>query len=282
MHTLRIAIFQFAPRLGDPEANAKHIADRCAESQADLFITPELSLTGYDLGDEAAYLALPVEVGKPFAGPAVLRACAGAAIVGLAESSGNGFAFNSLVALEAGTVSFRHRKVYLPTYGMFDEGRFWGRGDVVREWTYGMWKIGLLVCEDFWHPGLAWALAVRGIHLLIVAAAAPGRDIQADAPDRGRFASWESWERIARVTAQVYGIHVVVANRVGVEGGITFAGGSFVVGPDGAVLARSGETESVIDCEIEIGDVERARRPASHARDEDVRTVLRAIVDVPE
>jgi predicted amidohydrolase len=277
MRTLRLGIFQFSPRLGEPDANAERIAGCAAD--VDVLLTPELSLTGYDLGDIATDHAIRVAVGEAFEGPHAIAVSMSTVIVGVAESCADTVTRNALVAVREGVVVHKHRKIHLPTYGMFDEARFWGRGDRLDPWPMDPWRIGFLVCEDFWHPGLVWALAARGVNLLCVAAAAPGRSVREPSDGRGMFGSWDSWERMARMTSEVYGMYVAVANRIGVEGGVTFAGGSLLTGPDGAVLARSGSDETLLECVLSFDEVARARRPWSHSRDDDRRIVMRAIED---
>src|ERR687893_824298 len=116
-----------------------------------------------------------------------------------------------------------------------DEWRYFGRGDRVEPFEVNGWRIGVLICEDFWHPALTYILAMQGIHALVVLAAAPGRGALTGGEEGAFFASSDAWERIARTTAQLYGIYVAVCNRVGVEGGVTFAGESLVVAPDADV-----------------------------------------------
>ncbi len=269
---MRLAILQLAPLLGDLRGNAARIATAARAARADgaeLLLTPELSLTGYDLGDEAALLAAPVVLGGPAAFAPEL-AEAGDIVVGLPELGDDGVVYNTAAHLRNGRVLFRHRKRYLPTYGMFDELRWFGRGTRIEAYDAGDgWRVGLLVCEDFWHPALAYLLAVRGINLLLVAAAPPGRGaLQAEGD--ALFASSAVWERMARTTAQLYGIYVALAIRVGVEGGATFAGGSVIAGPGGEVLARAPEAEeATISAELSLAELARSRRPYAHVRDEE-------------
>jgi predicted amidohydrolase len=274
--TLRLGVAQLAAALRAVERNAEAIAAAATAAGADLLLTPELSLTGYDLGDAVHRLALRAEPGTRLPVPALERA-PGLIVVGLPEHALRG-PFNTAAALHAGAVVFRHRKLYLPTYGMFDEGRWFGRGTSVDAWsTPSGWRIGILICEDFWHPALSYLLAAHDIELLLVTAAAPGRGVW-EAGQHGAFASADSWERIARTTAQLYGIYVALANRVGVEGGVTFAGGSLIVGPDGAVLGRAGErAETTLFAELTRAELERCRRPYAHARDEDHGLVAREL-----
>lgn len=274
---LRLALAQTAPLLRDPGRNAQVVATLAADARADLLITPELSLTGYDVGDAVHSLGTPVSIGTPLVAAGPLADAPGQVLVGLVES-GRGGPYNTAVVLAGGDVVFRHRKLYLPTYGMFDEARWFGRGLTVEAWEpVPGWRAGLLICEDFWHPGLIYVLASRGIDLLLVQAAAPGRGVWTGG-EYGTFASADVWERMARAAAQVYGIYVALVNRVGVEGGVTFAGGSVVIGPDGEVIARAGNTKpELIPVELSMDALSAARRPYSHARDDDARLVMREL-----
>ncbi|HEX2166262.1 MAG TPA: nitrilase-related carbon-nitrogen hydrolase [Longimicrobiales bacterium] len=273
---LRLAVVQTAPVLREPARNAGTIARHARDAAADIVLTPELSLTGYDVGDAVHELARDVVPGRVFAEPA-LATVPGYLVAGCIEAARRG-PFNTAAVLHAGRVHFRHRKLYLPTYGMFDEGRWFGRGTTLHVWTLpNGWRIGILICEDFWHPGLIYTLASRGIDALLVQAAAPGRGAW-EGSAHGRFASADVWERIARTTAQLHGIYVALANRTGVEGGVTFAGGSLVAGPDGSLLARAADRgEDVLSVEMSRAAVLASRRPYSHERDDDVRLVIREL-----
>lgn len=275
--TLRLRIEQFAPALCGVNANVARIARAQADGAADgvdLLVTPELSLTGYDVRDAVHTLASP-ESDAPYPalaeGPDV--------VVGTIERDGAFVPYNAMLHLRGGRVLHRHRKVYLPTYGMFDEGRWFGRGDTVRAYDAGGgWRAGLLVCEDLWHPSLAWLLAAQGAHLIIAQSAGAGRGAVAGGANGGRFASWDAWEHLARAAAIAYGCYVALANRVGVEGALCFGGGSMIVAPDGAVLARGDDLgEDRVDAELSLETVAAARRPFAHARDDDPRLVAREL-----
>jgi predicted amidohydrolase len=285
MQPLRLALFQSAPRLRDPAWNAARIATAAADVPCDLFLTPELSLTGYDVGDDAPRLAVPLPLGgrHRFAGDAegeMLRDVAPPLVVGLLEADEAGGApYNAAVVLDRGDIAFRHRKIYLPTYGMFDEARWFARGGTLDVCPLpGGWRAGVLVCEDFWHPGLAYVLAAARIHVLLVLAAAPGRGVLEGSEAGGAFASADAWERIARATAQQYAIYVCLANRVGVEGGVTFGGGSLVVDPAGSVRARADSfAEELLEVVLDPHALAGARTPYAHQRDDDARLVAREL-----
>jgi predicted amidohydrolase len=270
--TLSLAVAQTAPVLRDVAGNASRLRDLAGSAGADLLVSPELSLTGYDVGDAVHHLAATLPDTA-----SLLDGAPGLVIAGAIERA-HGGPFNTAVAARNGRPVFAHRKLYLPTYGMFDEGRFFGRGSTLETFEPAPgWSAGILVCEDFWHPGLAYVLASRGIDLLVVQAAAPGRGVWAGGAT-GAFASADVWERMARTTAQLYGIYVAFANRVGVEGGVTFAGGSLIAGPDGAVIDQAPDHAPALlraTCTREA--IDAARRPYAHARDDDPRLVVREL-----
>jgi NAD+ synthase (glutamine-hydrolysing) len=274
---VRLRVEQFAPVLGDAEANLAHLAAAQADAArdgVDVLVTPELALTGYDVRDRVHALAVP-QAERPFPelsdGPDV--------VLGLVERDDAFVPHNAALHLRRGAVLHRHHKVYLPTYGMFDEGRYFGRGDRVRAYDAGGgWRMGLLVCEDLWHPALTYLLAAGGARLLVALTAPPGRGVPA--PDAGpsRFASAASWEHLARAAAAAYGVYVVLANRVGVEGGAVFGGGSLIVAPGGDVLARGDDLAADRPtAELSLDAVASARRPYAHARDDDPHLVLREL-----
>jgi predicted amidohydrolase len=261
---LHLSVLQFAPRMADEAANVDTITNMLGHSPTDLAVTPELSLTGYDLRDavpEVAHAKLPA---FGFRYPT---------LVGAIESA-SGLVYNVAAVAHRAEATVVHRKVYLPTYGMFDEGRYFGRGDRIEPFDVQGFRIGVLICEDFWHPALAYLHAMQGIHALVVMAAAPGRGALTGGENGAFFASSDSWERIARTTAQLYGIYVVVCNRTGVEGGVTFAGESLVVAPDATVVARAGVEPQRLDVVLNANEIVRGRRPGAHLRDDDTRLLL--------
>src|SRR5690606_37897167 len=133
---LTLAIEQFSPQLRAPEANLAHIV-RAAEG-VDLLLTPELSLTGYDVGDAAHHLALPLEPGAPF--PLDNARTDAAFVIGMIERGRDGTPYNACTLVRDGRVLHRHRKIYLPTYGMFDEARFFGSSDVLEPYDLDGWR----------------------------------------------------------------------------------------------------------------------------------------------
>jgi predicted amidohydrolase len=235
---VRVALAQVAPRLGDVAANLELAADRlraAAAEGADLVVFPELALTGYLLSDLVPEVAMATTDEQ-------LRALSHNApgslvAVGFVEETDDHRYANSAVLLRDGEVVGLHRKVYLPTYGMFDEGRFTRAGDRIRTTEVGepLGRIGLSICEDFWHPSVPMLQAHDGASLLVNLAAGPAR---APGSEAG-LAAIAGWHRMQETYALLGTVAVAFCNRVGNEEGLTFWGGSRLIGANGAVIAEA-------------------------------------------
>lgn len=273
--TLRLQLHQTAPALGDMPANRSRLEGCAAASKADVLVFPELDLTGYTLGHRARELGVDLSD----TGPLTLPEAGPTVVYGLVERGDDHLTYNAALAQRGPTVLASHRKIYLPTYGTFDEGRVFAAGRrSVRPFAIADgWRAGILICEDFWHPALAYLLALQAVDVLVVLAAAPGRGAPSADSD-ARFGSAASWELLARTTAMTHGIYVALCNRVGVEGGVIFAGGSMVVDPRGEVVARAPQGEpATLEATLERDAVARARQPYAHLRDEDPAVTLHTL-----
>jgi NAD+ synthase (glutamine-hydrolysing) len=260
---LRVALAQLKPTKGDVAANLQAVRARVSEigSGADVVVFPEAALSGYFLEGGVTEAALPVErlvegLGTP--GPD-----APDVVVGFYERWRRRL-HNSVAYLEARdhgyVVRHVHRKMFLPTYGVFDEARFVEPGTEVRAFDTRFGRMGMLICEDAWHALPSSILAVGGAELIVVVSASPARDF---APAGGRPRNLERWDRLAPSIAAEHGVFVVVAQLVGSEGGKLFPGGSVAVGPDGGVVARGPLfEESTTVATLDAKDIDRAREAA--------------------
>jgi predicted amidohydrolase len=277
---MKIALGQLSPILGGVQENlAQHLAmiARARSERADVICFPELGLTGYLLQDAVYDVALSLHSDEI---RNLLAASCGidVAFSFVEETPDHRFHAASAYA-RAGRLSHLHRKVYLPTYGLFEEGRHLASGTDVRAFCAGAQTVGMMMCEDAWHPSVPYLFSVEGAQILYVLAAAPGRMLSAgpDSDSRGL------WERVLRTYAQLFGAFVVFVNRTGVEDGVHFFGQSFVVGPDGEVLGGTDSTEptlAVID--IDLTAVRRARYRLPLLRDEDPHLTLRNLARILE
>ena len=263
-----LALAQFQPRKGDYAGNLGRIAEIIAQAAAlearpDLVCFPETALSGYFL--EGGVREHAVTAGK-LAGD--LHRAYGAApsidvCVGFYEIWHNKL-YNSAMYLSLGEtiplVRHVHRKVFLPTYGLFDEERFVERGREIRAFDTPWGRAAILVCEDVWHSMTGTIAALDGAQLIIVPTAPPARGNWPKADDVPGPASSSRWERLARDMADEHGLYVALVHLVGSEGGKVFPGGAMLAGPKGEVRTRGPMwDEALVVARIDLDDVTRAR-----------------------
>jgi predicted amidohydrolase len=273
----RIALAQVAPRLGELDANLELVADRvraAASEGADLTVLPELALTGYLLQDLVPDVAIgsddPRLLAIGDAAPGMLVAA------GFVEETPEHRYCNSVALVRDGALLGLHRKVYLPTYGLFDEGRFTRTGDRVRTHDAGapIGRIGLSVCEDFWHPSLPMLQAHDGASLLVNVAAGPSR---APGGPAG-LAAIGGWHKMQDTYALLGTVPLAFCNRVGNEEGLTFWGGSRVVAADGsAVIEAPLWEEALVVGTIDTDDLRTQRYNLPTLADERLELVRREL-----
>jgi len=264
-----IALAQISPFLGNVSRNLDlHLeyAEKARRAGVDVLVFPELSLTGYKLRDLVAETARDPRSSREF--KKLRDASRGVALVaGFVEEkpSERGLYYNSLVYLHKGSILHLHRKVFLPNSGMFEELRFFARGRDVRAFGTPWGRTGLLICRDFLHLNSHYLLFADGAEISLTASAAPGRG--AAGPDG--FATSRMWEIMGETVARTTGTVVVYCNRVGIEDGAVFAGGSFVFDPSGRPAARAPYVDSAfVLAEIDPAAVRRARQAMPLKRDD--------------
>jgi predicted amidohydrolase len=275
---LRIAVAQIAPRLGLLEANLErhHELLRTARSKsADLVVFPELGLTGYLLQDLAADVAMRLD--DPRLAELAAETTGLSAVISFVEESADHRLFIAAALVEDGTIRHVHRKLFLPTYGLFDERRFFAAGDLVRAVPSRLGVgVGLAVCEDFWHLAVPQLLALDGAHILINVSSSPGRDIAAR--NEVGLGSATSWRTLMRTYAQLTTSLVVFCNRVGVDESFSFWGGSEVVGPTGETLLSAPLYDEGLFCiDVSLADIRRERISLPLLRDERPELHLREL-----
>ncbi|MEP6808280.1 MAG: nitrilase-related carbon-nitrogen hydrolase [Chloroflexota bacterium] len=273
----RIALAQLAPHLGEVDANFELARDWLKRGVADgaqLVVFPELALTGYLLADLVPEVAMRADDGRLAAlsreAPGVLVA------IGFVEETDAHRFCNSAALLRDGELIGVHRKVYLPTYGMFDEGRFTRAGDRIRAQPVGepLGRIGLAICEDFWHASLPMLQALDGAALLVNLAAGPAR-----APGSAAgLAAIAGWHKMQDTYALLGTVSVAFCNRVGNEEGLTFWGGSRLLAPDGSAIADGPlYEEALVVGSIETDDLRMQRYSLPLLSDERVELVRREL-----
>lgn len=276
--TIKVALGQIKPTLGDVARNlAMHVdvIERSAEAGADLVVFPELSLTGYFLQDLVPEVALDPQASDTLGQLSELgRKHHLDIVVGFVEVAPDYRFFNTSAYLSQGRLIHLHRKVYLPTYGLFDEGRYVAAGDVLRAFDTRFGRMGILICEDLWHPSTIYLMAQDGAQVLIAPSAGPGRGLRL--PEK--LGSMYAWEAITRSAAQSYMQYVVYVNRVGCEDGVMFSGGSELIDPFGrCVVKAKAFDEDLCFGEIDELEVRRARTIYPLLRDERLDLTLREL-----
>jgi len=274
---LKIGLAQIYPTLGDLEANLrKHlevIEDAVARG-ADLIVFPELSLTGYVLQDLTYEVAIRLEPEHPVLQPLLKASLQADLVVGFVEVDERGRYYTAGAYLSGGRLIHRHRKVYLPTYGMFDEGRDMAPGDQVRAFDTRFGRFGLLICEDFWHISPPYLLWLDGAEVLIFTSASPGRGL--GIPGKLGSARWV--ELVNQAYASLFTVFVIHVNRAGFEDGQNFWGGSTIFDPNGDLVVQGPYfDEALILASIDLDQIRRTRIRLPLLRDERPALVLREL-----
>jgi len=265
---LNLALAQIATKLGDVEANLeKHLDSiRQAKSQnADLLVFPELSLTGYVLQDLVSNVAHRPLEDDPIFRP-LLKASRGLdLVVGFVDEDARRRFYIASAYLSQGSVLHVHHKLYLPTYALFDEGRFFARGHSVRAFDTRFGRVGLLICEDFWHASPPYLLWLDGADLLLFSSASPGRGLTAE--ERPETARWV--ETVNQSYASLFTAFVAHCNRAGYEDGLYFWGGSTVFDPSGEQLVHAPYLEEALTLVVlDLNQIRRVRSRLPLLRDE--------------
>jgi predicted amidohydrolase len=257
MAKIVVTLAQLTCQLHDKEANLKRMKDIVRKTKGQIVIFPELNLTGYmprdDLFGQAETASSPmikaiVRLAKDTKKDIVF----GAPMKGERLS---GVVYNSCL-LAAGTGKlFRYDKMYLPSFGPFEEKVFFaeGKGVVVGDGRHA--RIGLMICYDMFFPELAKLETLLGAQILVNISAAP-------------TTSRPFFRRVMPGRAVENAIFVAYSNMVGVHGSLVFGGGSVLYGPRGEEIVRAKDLEpDIVEAEIDLADIDVARRFRPVVRD---------------
>ena len=270
--SIHLAVVQFKPRKGDYASNIARLGGLFSQLEAleprpDVVVFAETALTGYfveggvrDVAMTAGALARDLNAQHSTAvdTPRPLDVC-----IGFYETWNNAF-YNSALYVTLGgaepIIRHVHRKLFLPTYGLFDEERFVDRGFEVRAFDTDWGRAAMLICEDAWHSLTGTVAALDGASTIFVVSASPARGVWPREDEGPVPANLKRWERLARDIAEEHGVFVALVNLVGTEGGKTFSGGSIIAGPHGDVRAQAPLwDEAILTVTLDPGDITRAR-----------------------
>lgn len=264
----KLALAQFAPRLGVVDANLQTILTFIARAQhehADLIVFPELALTGYYLKDLVPSVAARATPDDAHLAPLFAASQQLDIVISFVEHDARWNYYIAAAYLSQGRLLHLHRKVYLPTYRLFDDGRFFAPGKTFRAFDTRWGRMGLLICEDAWHMSSPYVLWQDGADFLIDVSASPGYGVSAQAD----LANAATVKNFLQTYATLLTVFVIFSNRVGVEDGIAFWGGSHVRAPDGSLLVAAPEFDPALVCvEVDTDALRRARIDLPLLRDE--------------
>lgn len=278
MDRSNVAIVQYAPtyaRIAENFDRHAAIIKEAAKGGAELVVFPELSLTGYFLRDLTHRMMIPAGSLEKELNSRCKTKKLPDVVLGFVEEGESYNPYNSFAYLEHTPRGYKlihtHRKCFLPTYGMFEDARFFapGRSLGVFETKFG--KIGLLLCEDAWHPMSFYVEALKGAEIIIVGSASPARGISGPKPY-----NLEYWDRLNSSAAATWATYIIYASRTGVEDSVVFSGGSSVFSPGGdklvalpeVMVAQAGYEMAFVD--IEKNELRRARETTPLLRDENL------------
>ncbi|QXE90622.1 nitrilase-related carbon-nitrogen hydrolase [Geomonas subterranea] len=270
-----VALAQIKPKLGcldDNMALAEAAIEKGIAAGADLVVFPELALTGYFLKDLVPEVALRLD--SPQIEKLKKLSERISIAIGFVEVSADFRFFNSAVYLEDGEIRHVHRKVYLPTYGLFDEQRYMARGERFRAFDTRFGRIGMLICEDMWHLSAPYILAMDGAMTLICLSSSPGRGVT----ESEGLGSAAAWQKLTTTTAMFLNCRVFYCNRVGYEDGINFWGGSEAIAPSGEMTDRGALLEEdFVLAKVDGGALRRERIFSPMMRDENLAITVKEL-----
>ena len=252
---VRIALAQVDCALGDLEQNlarTREVLERARAEGADIVVFPELSLSGYSVGrvsEDISLEAVDDQIAQRVGDDAELGV-----VVGFVEA-GRLHTYNSAAYIDGGVLIHVHRKLYLPTYGVYDERKHFSPGQAMRAFDTDFGPMAVLICNDVWQPAIPWLAVHSGAEVLVVPVNSATTDVGVPT-DR-------AWEILLLHAAVVLQSYVIFVNRSGQENQRDFWGGSRVIHPSGEVLGSLGHEPGELDCVIDLDELRvlRRRRP---------------------
>jgi len=273
---MKVGLAQISPHLGDVEKNFDlHLQyiKKAKKKKIDLLIFPELSLTGYTLKDLVEEVALSAE-GNPYFDQLKAASHELCLVFGFVEEKERGLFYNSAAFLSRGKILHIHRKVFLPTHGMFEEGKFFAQGRNFHTFSTPYGKTGMMICRDFLHYGASYLLFASGSEIIIVISAAPGRGVS----NNENYETSRMWELMGEAISRFSTAFLIYCNRVGFEDGKHFAGGSFIYNPMGELVAKASYLDQgLLIREIDLNDIREARKKWVYKRDDRPEIILESL-----
>ncbi len=265
---ITIGLAQIYPKLADLNYNLdKHLdfINQAKSKDVDLVVFPELSMTGYQVQDLVPEVSMYADASDPIFSQLLSASQDIDIVVGFVHEDHRRRFYIGDAYLSGGEVVHIHHKLYLPTYAMFDESRYFAKGNSVRAFDTRFGRIGMLICEDFWHVSPAYLLWLDGADMLILNSSSPSRGLN----QSERLGGTRWVELVNQTYGSMFTSYIVHCNRVGYEDGKNFWGGSSVVDPDGEFMTHGLYfDEALITQEIDLNQLHRTRARLPLLRDE--------------
>ncbi len=269
---MRVALAQISSYLGNIKRNIEKHAEIIKEAvnkKADLIIFPELSLTGYLLQDLVQEIAVRdkndelIKEMKNFSKDISI-------IVGYVEEKEKGIFYNSASFFHKGEILHTHRKIYLPTFGIFEEKKFFSEGKELKAFETPFGRMGILICRDFMHISTSYLYYLQNVDFIITISASPARG----ATEANHFYVSENWELMGKFVSRFFSTFTIYVNKVGFEDGLGFVGGSFVYDPTGKLVYLAPYLDESFEIvETDPNGVGRARAKG-HFRSEELEEII--------
>ncbi|TET89826.1 MAG: carbon-nitrogen hydrolase family protein [Methanomassiliicoccales archaeon] len=245
---MKVLLGQLTPELGNKKKNVQRIEETVQGGQADLALFGETFLTGYMCRSDFKRLAEPIH-GESVRSVSKIAESTGTHIIfGMPElDEKTKVIYNSSVLVSPDGGVQVYRKLHLATFGPFEEGLYFGKGNELSLFETDIGRIGPLICFDSFFPELAKVYALQGADILTVISASPST-------------SGPMFEKVIPARAVENTVFVLYCNLVGTELNVVFHGGSLVLGPRGDEKAKGKYyEEDVIECEIDLKEIPPSR-----------------------
>lgn len=269
MH-ITIGLAQIYPKLGDVKANLdKHLdyVEQADRQGVDLLVFPELSLTGYQVQDLVPEVAIHASRDDETFRTLMDASHQMDIVFGFVHADKRQRFYIASAYVSGGEVLHIHHKMYLPTYGMFDDARYFDQGESARAFDTRFGRVGMLICEDFWHVSSPYMLWMDGADIMIFTSCSPGRGVSASEGGRLTVSRWV--ELVNQAYGSLFTDYIIHCNRVGYEDGKNFWGGSSVADPNGEFLTHGLYfDEALITQRIDLNQIHRTRSQMPLLRDE--------------
>jgi NAD+ synthase (glutamine-hydrolysing) len=271
---MKISLVQMNTQLGNIDNNlTTHLSyiNKAILEKSDLIVFPELALTGYMLQDLVPSVSIIPSKTNPIFNALLEQSQSIDIVTSFVERDAKHRYFISAVYLSKGEILHLHRKIYLPTYGLFDEGRYFSAGKTIEAFDTPFGRIGMLICEDFWHASLPYLLWLDGADIMIFLSASPGRGLT----ESPLLESSQWVNHITQAYSSLFTSFVASTNRVGYEDGVSFYGLASVHDPNGSrILEGPQNVETMVSVEMDLSQLQRTRTKLPLLRDENPEITL--------